>query len=195
MDVNPNELSETLQGDLVGKIYDENGKPVTKLTAKSEGKIYDKDGNKIIGFSYDESTGKRSINTTKSDNSSVAAFNTVEEASKSLNFKPYSLAGFGVEKITAIKDEKTGKIDPNFAIVYLRKGNEYIKIFMRTSSPENGFVTNADKIEQVKLKGEDAILANGNRIYWFHNHLLLDIDASSSNYKNKDLTNLIENIK
>jgi len=195
LNVDPNELQYTFSEKLRGKVFDYTGKPLDRVSyADSQKGLFDSNGNRI--YSIDEKNGTYVLERDKyaDDKNYIAYFSNLSEAKKHLSFKPRLPQGFEIVKVGLYKDDG-GKLGDDSLEVTLKKGDDIIWIQERVAIKENAYETSAELVEQVKIKGEPAILSDNSRIDWQHDDLFIGIHSDSINYQGKSLVNLAASIK
>lgn len=191
------EISTTLPEGLKGKLFDEKGNKIEKMTAKDEGNLYDKDGKKIKGWSIitDENGKDIYMLSYEGDyDKHTVKFNNLEEAQKHISFKIQTIEGFDLIDIRAYKDDK-GKIMDDCVDIHMAKGKDKISIQERKATKDNAYEWGGSKLEEVYLNGDKAILTDSYHLDWQKGDIFIGVNAKNTQYKNDRLVELCKKIK
>lgn len=165
------------------EVYDKEGNPLTEL--KYGQRMYNKDGEEIVGTVYDEQTGL----TTGYTEAEMAAqdekytyYEPQEEIAETmLNFKPLILnEGYEYQHSYVISEEGEKSDYANF-FYKDSKGREII-LFERVSSEQAGYATGDSNVEEIKIDGIDIIYHGKDMFDFEKDGLLVTLMCRDMNY-------------
>lgn len=187
-------ISMEIPKNLKGQIFDEKGNVVKRLTPELEGKIYDKNGKKIIGFTTIEGSDKVEMQVEGQEEEGMILYNSVEEASNKLKFKPLTIPNMKVKKVYLYEDEDKNPSSEIIDIIY-DNGDGEIFVQQRFASKENGYYGGAANIKKVDINGNEAIMSEDNQVDWEYKDKLIGVISHSKKFKNDELLKLCREMK
>ncbi|WP_352404426.1 DUF4367 domain-containing protein [Sporanaerobacter acetigenes] len=185
--------------ELKGKIFDKDGKPVEELSVDKLQKIYTVDGEEIayigsngeiITVAEDEKMREEEYLVVKDSNelNDYTCFNVI--------LPSYLPDGFTFDRAELYKDED-GTVENSKCIdLYFtnEKTGKYIFMQQRFADEEAGYVTGANKVEEVKINGVDTIISDDRDIAWEANGVLYNI-LGRGEITRAELIRIAESIK
>ena len=185
--------------ELQGKIFDKDGKPVEELSVDKPQKIYTVDGEEIayigsngeiITVAEDEKMREEEYLVVKDSNelNDYTCFNVI--------LPSYLPEGFEFDRAEFYKDENGIVEDTKYINLYFtnEKTGKFIWMQQRFADEETGYVTGANKVEEVKINGIDAIISDDKDIDWEANGVLYSI-LGRGEITRAELIKIAESIK
>ena len=185
--------------ELQGKIFDKDGKPVEELSVDKPQKIYTVDGEEIayigsngeiITVAEDEKMREEEYLVVKDSNelNDYTCFNVI--------LPSYLPEGFEFDRAEFYKDENGIVEDTKYIDLYFtnEKTGKFIWMQQRFADEETGYVTGANKVEEVKINGIDAIISDDKDIDWEANGVLYSI-LGRGEITRAELIKIAESIK
>lgn len=185
--------------ELKGKIFDKDGKPVEELSVDKLQKIYTVDGEEIayigsngeiITVAEDEKMREEEYLVVKDSNelNDYTCFNVI--------LPSYLPDGFTFDRAELYKDEDGTVENSKYIDLYFtnEKTGKYIFMQQRFADEETGYAAGANKVEEVKINGVDAIISDDKDIAWEVNGVLYDILGRGEISKSQ-LIKIAESIK
>ena len=185
--------------ELKGKIFDKDGKPVEELSVDKPQKIYTVDGEEIayigsngeiITVAEDEKMREEEYLVVKDSNelNDYTCFNVI--------LPSYLPEGFEFDRAEFYKDENGIVEDTKYINLYFtnEKTGKFIWMQQRFADEETGYVTGANKVEEVKINGIDAIISDDKDIDWEANGVLYNI-LGRGEITRAELIKIAESIK
>ncbi|URZ16551.1 hypothetical protein [Clostridium felsineum] len=162
--------------NLKGKLFDKNGKVITKLTKENKDQLYTKDGEKISDFS----NGK--IVTVKEREESTYTITAVKDVNKYTCFKvtlpAYLPSGYKFDRAVLYKDNKGNFNNNKYITMYFKNPKKSNEMFLqeRLSCEETKYsMAGDDDIKKIKINNVNAILSGGRSIDWEYNKCLYSL--------------------
>lgn len=163
--------------ELKGKIFDKDGNLLEVLSTVNPEKIYTADGEEIACI---DSNGEM-ITVTEAEKMREEQTLVVKDPNKLNNYTCFDVIlpsylpeGYKFTEAEFFKDEN-GVIE-NAKIIGLYFANEktgkFIYMQQRFAEEEAGYVTGADKVEEVKINGVDAVLYGDSNLDWEYNGVI-----------------------
>lgn len=190
-------ISTTLPEGLEGKLFDEEGNKIEKMTVKDKGNLYDKDGKKIKGWSIiTDENGKEiyKLSYEGDYDKHTVKFNNLEEAQKHISFKIQTIEGFDLIYISSYKDDD-GKIVDDCIDIYMTNGDDNIHIQERKATKDNAYEWGGSNLKEVYINGDKAILTDSYCLDWQKGDIFIGVNAKNTQYKNDKLVELCKKIK
>ncbi|SHI13192.1 DUF4367 domain-containing protein [Sporanaerobacter acetigenes] len=185
--------------ELKGKIFDKDGKPVEELSVDKLQKIYTVDGEEIayigsngeiITVAEDEKMREEEYLVVKDSNelNDYTCFNVI--------LPSYLPDGFTFDRAELYKDEDGTVENSKYIDLYFtnEKTGKYIFMQQRFADEETGYVTGANKVEEVKINGVDTIISDDRDIAWEANGVLYNI-LGRGEITRAELIRIAESIK
>lgn len=185
--------------ELKGKIFDKDGKPVEELSVDKLQKIYTVDGEEIayigsngeiITVAEDEKMREEEYLVVKDSNelNDYTCFNVI--------LPSYLPDGFTFDRAELYKDEDGTVENSKYIDLYFtnEKTGKYIFMQQRFADEEAGYVTGANKVEEVKINGVDTIISDDRDIAWEANGVLYNI-LGRGEITRAELIRIAESIK
>lgn len=167
-----------------GEVFDKDGNPLTKL--KANDRIYNKDGQEIVGTSTIEGSDEVEFYTEedmkKEEEKSKDARPINMVVKERLNFKPLILPEQYQYEYSEIFTENNEKTDyANF--FFKTKDGRDILLFERVSSEKAGYVIGGKEIKEIKVDGVDIIFHDGDTFEFERDGVLMTLMVRNSNYE------------
>ncbi|AAK79477.1 hypothetical protein BJV85_002487 [Clostridium acetobutylicum] len=168
--------SKEVPENLKGKIFDKNGKVVTKITKENCKDLYTKNGEKISDFT----NGK--IVTVKEREAQTYTITNVNDVNKYTCFKvilpSYLPSGYKFDYAKLYKD-KNGNFNNNkYITMYFKNPKNPNVMFLqeRLSCEETKYTMGGeDDIKKIKINNVDAVLSGNESIDWEYNKSLYSL--------------------
>lgn len=179
---------------LKGKLFDKNGILIETFTREID-KLYTADGEEINDF--DMKTG--AITTVSQAKEKVLEVKDANELNKYTCFNvilpSYLPEGYKFDRAEFNKNKAAVVKDSSYINLYFtnKKTEKYIYMQQRFASEGTKSVSNGNNIEQIKINGVDAIIADGKEIYWEYNDVVYSLTGKKIG-KN-ELIKIAESIK
>lgn len=196
----PNIEGHPLPEVLEGKLFDQEGKPVTTFSKEVEA-VYTKDGEKIAHIDMD--TGKL---TTEKEKTLYEVNNTLVVKDKNLLSQytcfevrqpSYLPEGYAFDRAEFYKEADKEVKDSKYITLYFinQATGEYIYMQQRYADEETAYSVGTDKVvEEVQVNGMKAILTGENSIDWEADGVLYGMNTHGKIEK-EQLIKIAESIK
>ncbi|WP_213950963.1 DUF4367 domain-containing protein [Tepidanaerobacter syntrophicus] len=184
---------------LKGKIFDKDGNPLEVLSTEHADEIYTVDGERIA---YIDSDGDI---VTKSEHEKARADECliIKDPNQLNNYTCFDIKlpsylpeGYKFTEAEFFKDEN-GVVE-NSKVVGLYFANEetgkFIYMQQRVAEEDAGYVTDAVKIEELKINGQDAVLYDDSNLDWEYNGVIYMLVGRGEIAKD-ELIKIAESIK
>ncbi|MGN9163808.1 DUF4367 domain-containing protein [Tissierellaceae bacterium HCP3S3_D8] len=159
-------VSESLEG----QIFDKDGNPIEEFVAGKSQKIYTADGEEIHKFISRD--GKVKTVTVTEKEKERETQNLVVKNTDELNdytcfdviLPSYLPEGYGFDRAEFFRDENGVVEDSKYISLFFTndKTGEFIYMQQRFADEETAYEAGADKVEQIKINGADALLYENN---------------------------------
>lgn len=186
-----------ISDELKGKIFDEDGKPLEVMTKENFRNTYTAEGEKIHSIRNGEITTV----TQKEKMDQEQKLKVIEP--KKLNdyacfnviLPSYLPEGYKFDRAEFYKDEG-GVVSSKYIDIYFTNEETGKIIYMqqRFADEETAFEMSADKIEEVKINGVDAIICDDRSLDWEVNSVLYMVNGRGEVSKS-ELVKIAESIK
>ncbi|MGG6314089.1 DUF4367 domain-containing protein [Paenibacillus macerans] len=174
------EASSPLPEALQGKVFTKDGKPVYELNAHT-GPLYTADGEEIAGFADMEIVTKAQAEAEVREG--IRTLTDPDTLSRYTNFQVklpgYLPEGYAFSRAEQYLDEQ-GEASPKYLSLYFANGDTGKEIYIqqRYGDEETAYESSTDgTLEKAKVRGADAVIANGNSIAWEADGVLYDLVA------------------
>lgn len=184
---------------LKGKIFDKDGNPLEVLSTEHADEIYTADGERIA---YIDSNGD--IVTENEHEKAKADECLIIKDPNQLNnytcfdikFPSYLPEGYKFTEAEFFKDENGVVENSKFAGLYFtnEETGKFIYMQQRVAEEDTGYVTGSDKVEELKINGQDAVLYGNSNLDWEYNGVIYMLVGRGEIAKD-ELIKIAESIK
>lgn len=168
--------SEPVPKELLGKIFDKNGKPITKYTKVNRGQLYTANGEKIVAIKDGQ------IQTEAQMEVSTGIITDVKDINKYSCFKvsipEYLPQGYKFDHADIYKGDNGEVWDKAILISFKNdKNGDCLYASERLDCPDAQYYDGGKSIQKIKINGVDAVLIDGNTINWTANKCIYSVFA------------------
>ncbi|MBU5438082.1 DUF4367 domain-containing protein [Tissierella sp. MSJ-40] len=184
---------------LKGKVFDKDGNPIEVFSKDNAGNIYTADGEKIADLDF--LTGE--ITTVAQWEKEKEEYTLVVENISELNdytcfnviLPSYLPEGYEFDRAEFFKDENGIVENTKYIVLYFtnEKTGKYIYMQQRFADEETAYETGADKVEEIKINGVDAIMYDERNIDWEANGVIYMLNGRE--ITKNELIKIAESIK
>lgn len=182
-----------------GKIFDKNGKPIEVVTKGNADNMYTANGEKIVSFSDGKIITEAEAG--KIDKEQKVLIKDTNELSKYTCFKvilpSYLPKDYKFDRAEITKDKNGLKSEsrPYIDIYFTNeKTGKFIYMQQRIADESMNSVSSANKVEQVKINGVDAVISDNRYIDWEYNNVIYSLSVRGE-IKKIELMKIAESIK
>lgn len=168
--------SEQVPKELIGKIFDKNGKPITKYTKENRRQLYTSNGEKIVAIKDGQ------IQTEAQLEVSTGRITDINNINKYSCFKvsipEYIPQGYKFDHADIYKGDN-GEVWDKAILICLKndKNGDCLYASERLDCPDAQYYDGGKTIQKIKINNVDAVLIDGNTINWTANKCIYSVFA------------------
>uniref|UniRef100_UPI001BD1EF40 DUF4367 domain-containing protein n=1 Tax=Tepidanaerobacter acetatoxydans TaxID=499229 RepID=UPI001BD1EF40 len=184
---------------LKGKIFDKDGNPLEVLSTEHADEIYTADGERIA---YIDSNGDI-VTENEHEKSRADECLIIKDPNQLNNYTCFDIKlpsylpeGYKFTEAEFFKDENGVVENSKFAGLYFtnEETGKFIYMQQRVAEEDTGYVTGSDKVEELKINGQDAVLYGDSNLDWEYNGVIYMLVGRGEIAKD-ELIKIAESIK